>query len=129
MEKRLVAVIAAILCGFLLFCTGMSHKNFEAKLPHVEAVSVQISADGAVLLPADACFTKPDGSRCVYALDVQPGPFGQERVTVREVCVTCEEAADGLVEVRGIYDRAALYVCAADRALADGCEVIYDSDR
>ena len=129
MEKRLVAAIAAILCGFLLFCTGMSHKNFEAKLPHVEAVSVQISADGAVLLPADACFTKPDGSRCVYALDLQPGPFGQERVTVREVSVTCEAAAADMMEVRGIYDRAALYVCAADRALADGCEVIYDSDR
>ena len=126
MEKRLVAAIAAILCGFLLFCTGMSHKNFEAKLPHVEAVSVQISADGAVLLPADACFTKPDGSRCVYALDLQPGPFGQERVTVREVSVTCEAAVDDMLEVRGIYDREALYVCAAVQPLTDGAEVILE---
>ena len=117
---------AAILCGFLLFCTGMSHKNFEAKLPHVEAVSVQISADGAVLLPADACFTKPDGSWCVYALDLQPGPFGQERVTVREVSVTCEAAAADMMEVRGIYDREALYVCASDQPLTDGAEVILE---
>lgn len=128
MEKRIVAAIAAILCGFLLCCTGMSHKNFEAKLPHVEAVSVQISAEGAVLLPADACFTKPDGSRCVYALDLQPGPFGQERVTVREVSVTWEATAADMMEVRGIYDREALYVSSSDSVLADGCEVIHHSN-
>ena len=124
MEKRLVAAVAAILCGLLLFCTGMSHKNFEAKLPHVEAVSVQISEEGAVLLPADACFAKPDGSWCVYALDLMPGPFGQEQVTVREVSVTCEAAAADMMEVRGIYDREALYVCASDQPLTDGAEVI-----
>lgn len=126
MEKRLVAAAAAILCGFLLFCTGMSHKNFEAKLPHVEAVSVQISADGAVLLPADACFTKPDGSRCVYALDLQPGPFGQERVTVREVSVTCEAAAADMMEVRGIYDRDAWYATHTSAPLSDAAEVILE---
>ena len=126
MEKRLVAAAAAILCGLLLFCTGMSHKNFEAKLPHVAAAAVQLDESGAVLLPAAACFAKPDGSWCVYALDLMPGPFGQERVSVREVSVTCEAAAADMMEVRGIYDRAALYVCSSDQPLTDGTEVILE---
>ncbi len=126
MEKRLVAATAAVLCVLLLFCTRMSHKNFEASLPHVEAAAVQFDENGAVLLPADACFVKPDGSWCVYALDLQPGPFGQERVSVREVSVTCEEAADGMVVLRGIYDREALYVCFAHQPLTDGAEVIVE---
>ena len=87
---------------------------------------MQISAEGAVLIPADACFTKPDGSWCVYALDLMPGPFGQERVTVREVSVTYEAAVDDMLEVRGIYDREALYVCAAVQPLTDGAEVILE---